>query len=159
MAADWSASFAGIAAVISILGLIYSVRQHRENVRREFILWALAQMQSPVQRENRRFLFYLNQEENYQKKQRMVTRIRKGKGVTLKNYGKIREAFALFDHIGYFWAHAGYGNLGDIKALFPQIERMWEIAQDYIDVIRSRPNQSTSHPYYEELAVKLKKVK
>ena len=121
MVADWSAIFAGIAAFVPIIGLVYSVRQHRDNIRREFILWALEQMQSPSQRENRRYLWYLHRIENKEKKQKMIAGIKKGKGSTLKDYGKIREAFALFDHIGYFWARAGYGNMRDVKALFPQI--------------------------------------
>ena len=159
MTTDWSAIFAGIAALVSIIGLIYSVRQHRDNVRKEFILWALEQMQTPTQRENRRYIWYLNRTENKKKKQRMIAGIRKGQGPILKEYGKIREAFALFNHIGYFWAKAGYGNMQDVSALFPQILTMWDISQDYIEAIRSRPNQETSFSYYEQLALKLKKVK
>ena len=158
---DWSAIFAGIAALVSIIGLVYSVRQHRDNIRKEFILWALEQMQSQPQREVRAYLWYLNREENKKKKTKLISGIRNGemKVIYGDDYGKIRSAFALFSQIGYFWSKAGYGNISDVRALFPQMLTIWEISQEYIDAIRSRPNQSTSYMYYENLIMKLKKRK
>ena len=35
---DLSAIFAGIAAVTAVAGLVFSVRQHRDNIRKEFLL-------------------------------------------------------------------------------------------------------------------------
>ena len=160
MVADWSAIFAGIAAFVSIIGLVYSVRQHRDNIRREFILWALEQMQSPSQRENRRYLWYLHRIENKEKKQKMIAGIKKGKGSTLKDYGKIREAFALFDHIGYFWARAGYGNMRDVKALFPQIlTHMGNFAGLYRCHTKSDQIRAKATNITKSWLSKLKKVK
>jgi len=158
---DWSAIFAGAAALTSIIGLIYSVRQHRDNIRKEFILWALQQMQSQPQRETRAYFWYLNRKENIKKKQKLIDGIRNGdmKIIYGEDYGKIRASFALFSQIGYFWSKAGYGNINDVRALFPQMLTIWDISQEYIDAIRSRPNQSTSYIYYEKLVLKLNKGK
>ena len=158
---DWSAIFAGIASLVSVIALAYSVRQHKDNVRKEFVLWALEQMQSPAQRETRSFLWYLNREENAKKKKKIIDGIINGDPKIMygEDYAKIRSTFALFSQIGYFWLKAGYGDVNDVRALFPQMLRIWDIAQEYIEAIRSRPNQATSFRYYERLVLKLKKGK
>ena len=90
---DWSAIFAGAAALTSIIGLIYSVRQHRDNIRKEFILWALQQMQSQSQRETRAYFWYLNRKEDIKKKQKLIDGIRNGdmKIIYGEDYGKIKS--------------------------------------------------------------------
>jgi hypothetical protein len=155
---DWSAVFAGIAALTSITGLVYSVQQHRDNIRKEFILWALEQMQSPDQREARSYLWHLHRTEK--EKQALAKGIESGSPKTFdsKEYSKIRSAFALFDQIGYFWFKAGYANIRDIQALFPQILRMWNVSKPYIEAIRSRPHQEDTFAYFELLAKRLEKV-
>jgi hypothetical protein len=158
---DWSAIFAGIAALTSIAGLVYSVEQHRDNIRKEFILWALEQMQSPTQRDARRFLYNLNLEENSKKRQKIINGIKSGdpKILDSEDYGKIRAAFALFGQIGYFLLKSNYGNIKDVKALFPHLIRIWDIGAPYITAMRGRPNQERSFLYFEKLVAKLKKVK
>jgi len=158
---DLSAIFAGIAALVSVIAFAYSVRQHKDNIRKEFILWALEQMQSPAQRETRRLLWYLSRKENEKKKKKIIDGIKKSdlKILYSEEYAKIRGAFALFSQIGYFWSKAGYGNMKDVQALFPQIPDTWNISQPYIEAIRSRPNQSDSFKNFEELASRIKKGK
>ena len=154
---DWSAIFAGIATVVAIAGLVYSVRQHRENIRREFLLWAVQQIQSPEQREARGLIGKLDRPENSHQKQELIDGIAKGKEEVLygEEYHKIRMVFALFSHIGYFWSRLGYAELEDAKALFPQAVLIWDIGQPYINAIRGRPNQSDSFRNFEKLVKKL----
>lgn len=161
MIADWSAIFAGIAALVSVIGLIYSVHQHKDNIRKQFILWALEQMQSPTQRESRKLLWSLDRKGNFAKRKKFIDGIIKGdpKVMDSDDYGKIRSMFALFSQIGYFWSRAGYGDIRDVRALFPQITSTWVISQPYIEAIRTRPNQSESFKHFELLAKKLEKRK
>lgn len=157
---DWSAIFAGIAALVSIFGLVYSVRQHQDNIRKEFILWALEQMQSPEQRDARGYIWHLHRKENKGKKRVFIKGIISGAPKILdgEGYAKIRMVFALFNQIGYFWAKAGYGDLKDVIALFPQILDIWDASESYIEAIRSRPQQSKSYDYFETLALKFKRA-
>lgn len=85
----------------------------------------------------------------------------KGKEKTLfgYEYGKLRAMLALFSEIGYFWAKLGYGNIQDVKALFPQLIELWDISQPYIIAIRGRPGQEKSYFYYEQLVRKLNAAK
>jgi len=159
MAVDWSAIFAGIAAFVSIVGLIYSVRQHRDNIRKEFILWALQEIKSPAQRESRKYLWFLDREENSAKKKKLIDGIKKDdpKIIDSEDYGKIRSMLALFNEIGYFWSKARYGDIKDARALFPQIPSTWKVAKPYIDAIRTQPNQEGVFGYFEIIAKKLDK--
>jgi len=149
---DWSAIFAGIAALTAIAGLIYSIRQHRNNVRNEFLLWAIERLDASDQREGRGLVFILGKDE--EKKQELIERIEKGE-LYGEDYNKIRSVFTLFNQIGYFWLRFGYGKREDALTLFPQIIRIWEIGKPIINAIRSRPGQSASFVYFERLARKL----
>ncbi len=154
---DISAIFAGIASLTAIIGLIYSVRQHRDNIRKEFILWALQQMQSSEQRESRGAIYFLDRPENLKKKQKLIDGIVSGDEKTLygEEYSKLRAMLALFNEIGYFWSKVGYGNTQDIKALFPQLPELWIISLPYISAIRERPGQEKSYLFYEQLVIKI----
>ena len=155
---DWSAIFAGGAALISVIALVYGIHQHRDTVRKEFIIWALEQMQSPSQRETRALLWRLNRPENESKKMKIIEGIVSGKEKVLygKDVSQFRAAFALYSQIGYFWAKLGYGNLKDVKNLFPQFPDLWRISEPYITAIRGRPHQSESFLYFEKIAKKLR---
>ena len=158
---DWSAIFAGIATLVAVAALIYGIVQHRETVRREFLLWAIEQISAPDQRFARKLIFDLNMEENKQRHDELIAGIREGKRELLQSeeLGRIRSAFALFDTIGYFLGRLGYGNMRDAKSLFPQAVRIWEIGLPYIQAYRERPNQEDSFRNFELFAAKLKRAK
>jgi hypothetical protein len=160
---DWSAIFAGTAALTSIAGLVYSVRQHRDNIRKEFLLWVIGQLQSPEQREARALVFWLNGQDNEStiRKQALLDGIASNSIDTLygDDYKKIRLVFALFNNIGYFWSRLGYGEIKDARALFPQVLEIWELGRPFIMAIRNRPNQGDSFYYFEKLVEKLKPPK
>ena len=161
MVLDWSAIFAGIAALGSILGLIYSVRLHRDNIRKEFILWALQEIKSPAQRDARKYLWYLERKENSNRRKKLIDGIRKDdpKVIDSANYGKIRSMLALFNEIGYFWSKGRFGDIKDARALFLQIPSTWKVAKPYVEAIRTQPNQESVFGYFEVIAKKLDKAK
>lgn len=155
---DWSAIFAGIATVVAIAGLVYSVHQHRENIRKEFLLWAVQQIQTPEQREGRGLIWRLNRKENDEQRLKIINGIKEGSEEAI--YGeelyKIRAVFALLSHIGYFWFRLGYGKIEDARELFPQAISIWDTGLPYINAIRTRPKQSDSFRNFEKLVTKMR---
>lgn len=158
---DWTAIFAGVAALTSILGLAYSVFQHKDNIRKEFVLWALKEFQSPAQRDARAMIYYLHRESNSERRKEFINGIRNGEAKILygKQFSNIRSVFNLCNYIGYFWVDKSYGNMKDLQALFPFIANLWDLSEPYIAAMRSRPYQDKSFMYFEKIAQRLRKLK
>lgn len=155
---DWSAIFAGVASLAAIIGLLYSSKQHRDNLRKEFLLWAISQMDSQYQREGRRLIFLYRNPKSATALTNFTKNIISGKSVRTKKYATIRAVFALHNYISYFWKEK-YIKSKDVLSLFPQFFDIWEIGEPIIQAIRTRPNQATSYLMFEKFAKHLNKRK
>lgn len=153
---DWSAIFAGVAGLAAIIGLVYSAMQHRDTIRKDFLLWAIGQMDSPNQREGRRLIFWYGKKENETALTRFANSIENGKGINSKKYGTIRSAFALHNYISFFWKEK-YIKGSDVLSVFPQFIEMWKNGEPIIQAIRKRPNQASSYLMFEDFAKYLDK--
>ena len=144
-----SAAFAGIAAVTSVAVFVYGVLQHRNNVRKECILWAIKELDKPDHREARALIYEMRSD--LTRREAVVEQIKAG-NLRSEELTRMRSVFTVFNHIGYFWIRMGFGHTEDAVALFPQIVSIWEIGRPVIEEIRKRPNQSTSFVYLQRLA-------
>ncbi len=175
---DWSAIFAGIASLIAIIGLFISVQQYKvnlrqyqdtvrqnqdiikqnqQNMRREFLLQALEKLSLPYQREGRKVIFHLR--DNPKEKEAFKAGIISGDVIYSEEYSNLRAVFTLFHEIGYFALELKGITIDDARALFPQVDEIWEITRSLVYAIRERPNQSKSFIYFEKLAENLREPK
>jgi len=168
---DWSAIFAGVASLIAIIGLFISVqqykvnlrqyqdtvRQNQQNMRREFLLQALEKLSLPYQREGRKIIFHLR--DNPKEKEEFRKGIISGDMIYSEEYSNLRAVFTLFHEIGYFALELKGITIDDARALFPQVDEIWEITRSLVYAIRERQNQSKSFLYFEKLAENLREPK
>lgn len=56
-----SAIFSGVAAFAAAVALFISSKERKDNIKKEFIIWALERLRHPEQREAREIIFTLSQ--------------------------------------------------------------------------------------------------
>ncbi|HEY5728974.1 MAG TPA: hypothetical protein VLA72_00150 [Anaerolineales bacterium] len=109
-----STIFSGVAAFAAAIALLISSIERKDNIKKEYVIWALERLRHPEQRKARGIIFSLSQDNLVE----IENAIRKRE--VHPHLDTIRKVCFAFDEVGYFVHELKIVGFQDILKIYPQ---------------------------------------